>query len=570
MKKGVIIGVSVSVLILIILIAFSFLIKNYTGQIKEGLEINSSVQNDKILKPYYWDHSNLTYSLNKKECGAYGTRRVEKAFEEITRASENKFLFKEANLSKNEKVDINISCSYIDNCYEKILDNPLIEGYYYEEEYEMLCPYDKGISSFEVESGKITSAKLEFVGLANFYEQNPSGSSLSGFSVGDCGYPVAEIRELLKILKGYSLGYDPRIRPAIYSYDYDSKDYSIMNNFQIFSGSDTYQVSSCSGTLKNIDSWIVNNLRNTPDNLGNNEAYFKECQYLPSLDRIEWCQLNASNYSKNEKGCEPITDSFKKDGCYQLVALNKKEYSVCGLIQDNGIKDSCYFNSASFTHSINPCLKITNITRKEWCYQNISVDLLNESNCEYIQDYDRKKWCYEAVAQEKKEDNICSKQGMGNTGICVALANNSINLCYSSTDSEFNQECVIRIAEKNNDPNLCYKIQKQDYYSKINRNIYCISNIAILTKNEFVCSYIKDIGDNKDARIQDYQDWCYYSVAYDKEETQVCSNIKDKPTKDSCYWDLAKIKKDPSVCSLIMDKTWVNYCIKSLDLFKNI
>jgi hypothetical protein len=558
MKKRWLIALAVLVIIGLVVLGFIFKDKLFKEK-AETIEDKNS-ETGSALKLARWDHMPITYSLDENACGTYESRRIARAFEEINNASNGKITFKKLNVTENI-ADLNINCSFIENCYKYLQDIVDYGGYTYEYEYEYTCSYNKALISKE-EEGKPKSISINFIGLGGFYEEKQNPTLMSGFAVGDCGYPIPEIREILKAVLGYGQGYYPSVRPAIYSYDYDIKDYSIMNSFQVFSGLDTYLIGACNKTLKNIDSWIKQDLQNYNSNEELNKNYVEECKNLPTLDRKEWCQINIANSTGNEKYCDVIKDPFKKDGCYQIVAFNKKYSSICYNIADEGIKDSCFYNLASKNKNLEACSGINNITRKEWCYQNVSIVLGNYSKCADIADYDRKNWCYEALAQKSKEDALCYEQNMGLTGICVALANNSKDLCY--IDGTYNHECIIRLAEFNKNPEICYSIQEQDYWSKEDRNIYCIENVAIITRNASVCNYIKNIGDDIDKRIDLHKSVCFWSLAYELENPDTCSEITDSWYKDNCYWDVAKITNKESVCSRISNAQWADLCLRDI------
>ena len=241
-----------SAIILIFLIFFLvYLIKEtsypLSGEVFiENISFNTEDQltNNQYLEKLHWTHMPITYKIvNKKECGKYEERMIWRGFNEIQDATGGVVAFEEV----NDSADIDVSCSFIEDCYEHHIDiEDVSEYYYWKTKYETICAYDKGYSQItEYEGNKILKAEIEIIGLAGFAETDNKG--MSGFSIGDCGYPDTEIHEIL-----HTFGYEHSDNP--YSIMYPSSEsvgYKIRYNDE------------CEYSIKSIDKEIIDDLIKT-------------------------------------------------------------------------------------------------------------------------------------------------------------------------------------------------------------------------------------------------------------------------------------------------------------------
>ncbi len=192
-----------------------------------------------VDKPH-WAHMPVTYSvLNEGECGSYESTRIRRAFGEIMNATNNVVSFRKVN--STESADIEITCSFVENCYKtstEITDD-------YTVRYETICGHKLGVTSTTLQGNKIVRADIKLFGLAGFAETKREGPS--GFYVGTCGHAITEVHELL-----HAFGYQ-------HSADNSSIMYPEADAFSLI----TQKEGACIGSSRAIDSTIIDDLVRT-------------------------------------------------------------------------------------------------------------------------------------------------------------------------------------------------------------------------------------------------------------------------------------------------------------------
>ena len=187
----------------------------------------------------HWTHMPITYYLNEKQCGPYETTRIKRALGSIINATNNIVTFKKVNSSV--AADINVSCTFVEKCYETSVD--IYSDYVIR--YETICKHELGLTKAIIEGNIITEADIELFGLAGFAETKHEGPS--GFYVGTCGHTITETHELL-----HAFGYH-------HSQDNNSIMYPDADVFGLI----TQQSGACKGSEKQIDKDIVENMIKT-------------------------------------------------------------------------------------------------------------------------------------------------------------------------------------------------------------------------------------------------------------------------------------------------------------------
>lgn len=192
------------------------------------------------IKKLHWPHMPVTYFMENEEgCGRYETNRIKKAFRDISNATGNAVVFAQANDSGS--ADIEIRCTFIEDCYE--LSTDIYDDYVIRT--ETICHHPLGLARTIVQGNRLIKANIELFGLAGFAETKREGPS--GFYVGTCGHTITEVHELLHAL-GYGHSEDNR---------------SIMYSGADFFGLVTQKQGACQGSEKAIDASISEDLINT-------------------------------------------------------------------------------------------------------------------------------------------------------------------------------------------------------------------------------------------------------------------------------------------------------------------
>ena len=213
-------------------------IQNFSYSYESGKEAELTGDDFYYLDDLHWTHMPITYFIvNEEECGSYEANKIKKGFDAIENVTEGVVSFKKIDMF----ADIDITCSFIENCYKYEVDIREEEGIVYR--YETICSHKKGIASIKnINGNKILKADIEMIGLAGFAETTGKGSS--GFYIGSCGHPTTEIHEIL-----HTFGYG----------HIDDED-SIMYYQEDAIGFTIQEEGACVGKRKYIDQEITEDL----------------------------------------------------------------------------------------------------------------------------------------------------------------------------------------------------------------------------------------------------------------------------------------------------------------------
>ncbi len=169
---------------------------DYSKDLVSNKEITSRDLELYKKKKVQWEKMPITYHItNEEDCGEYETRKIRRAFDKIQEATDAVVRFEEA--QDKETSNIELTCKYIKDCYQKKIDIRKEEGVIYE--YESICPHEAGVAQITSYEGfTIKKAKIDLIGLAGFAETDGYGAS--GYYIGSCGHPTVEIHEILHVL----------------------------------------------------------------------------------------------------------------------------------------------------------------------------------------------------------------------------------------------------------------------------------------------------------------------------------------------------------------------------------
>ena len=189
----------------------------------------------------HWTHMPLTYKiLNKEQCGTYESSKIKRGFDKIQKATNNTVSFKET----TEEADIELRCSFIENCYKFEIDIDREAGTI--SKSESICAHKRGIARIiKKVDEKILKAEIELIGLAGFAETSRKGTS--GFYIGSCGHATTEIHEILHTF-GYGHNQDPN---SVMYFQEDSVSLTLQ------------KPGDCMGSNKPIDDYIIQDLIDT-------------------------------------------------------------------------------------------------------------------------------------------------------------------------------------------------------------------------------------------------------------------------------------------------------------------
>ena len=215
-------------------------IGNFSYEYAPGREAELTGDEFYFSDKLHWTHMPVTYFItNKEKCGSYESNKIKRAFNEIENTTNGIIYFEE----RDGPADIDITCSFLEDCYEYKVDIRKEEGVIYR--WETICSHKKGIAQIiNIKGNKILKADIELIGLAGFAET--TGKGASGFYIGSCGHSTTEIHEILHTL-GYGHVDD---EDNIMYYQEDSIGYTIQEE------------GACIGKRKYIDEEIIKDLVN--------------------------------------------------------------------------------------------------------------------------------------------------------------------------------------------------------------------------------------------------------------------------------------------------------------------
>jgi len=193
------------------------------------------------IEESHWSHMPITYHITNEEvCKNYESGRIRRAFEKIQNSTDNILQFNEVNAS----ADINVKCSFIEDCYEYKIDLEDHGDFYFKTEWESICDHALGLAEItDYENNRLLNAEIEMIGLDGFVET--TGKGMSGFRVGRCGVLNTEIHEIL-----HTLGVGHSNNPK-----------SIMNPSEEFSGLKIRDKETCENYEEKIDDEIISCLK---------------------------------------------------------------------------------------------------------------------------------------------------------------------------------------------------------------------------------------------------------------------------------------------------------------------
>jgi len=213
-------------------------IETPVSEVQEVVEEIPEIQEPKFDK-LQWGHLPVTYFItNEDECGSYESRRINRAFEEVTTSTDGIVTFKKI----EEDADINVTCTFIKDCYKKWTDVRREENIVYR--YESICQHTKGLAGIrETNNNEIKKAEIFLIGLDGFVETTNRGAS--GYYVGSCGHITTEIHEILHT----------------FNYKHEQSPLSIMYYATELVGFTIQNEGSCIGSKRDIDIRIRDQLK---------------------------------------------------------------------------------------------------------------------------------------------------------------------------------------------------------------------------------------------------------------------------------------------------------------------
>lgn len=294
--------------------------------------------------------------------------------------------------------------------------------------------------------------------------------------------------------------------------------------------------------VSKVDYTICNKIQKERDELN---TEFKD--YINN-DDIKLCYAEVSARMVDISVCDKIQLREKKKECYDEDSLFYIDVGLCKELKTQEERNKC-FNELGLKNfeelgikeqSISVCSKFDEQKTKDYCFSEIATRYEDESTCDLINDNEEKDKCYELVG----------------------VTSNDVSVCDKIQDQDDKNSCYLDVGVEKLDISICEKISNVNL--KVFRNLtqLCIEritekmNIQDLKKGlgVFHCDNILEPYDNA---------MCYFNIAVEKQNAEICQFIDSHPTQNECYMKIATIKKDISICDK-MTPTAREECYNSL------
>lgn len=190
------------------------------------------------------------------------------------------------------------------------------------------------------------------------------------------------------------------------------------------------------------------------------------------------------------------------DGCYWSTAIENEDISICDKITDSRSMGSCYGNIIKETHDYEQCDLLISQISKDTCYLFMA---------------NSKEWCDKIVEIESK--NECHARVIPlslNSNDCDILEGEHLALCY------------YRIGTLTGNGSLCEKISNLSEES-IRLRGDCFIRVATKNSDFSLCN---EAGSEKDQ--------CYYTIAMNTGNPDLCDLLSSSGSKDKCLSVLAE------------------------------
>ena len=294
------------------------------------------------------------------------------------------------------------------------------------------------------------------------------------------------------------------------------------------------------------------------------ESNASHCEKIKETHLRDPCFGFLAMQQRNIDFCNSIEDSGWKDGC--IKSIGSGEGIICENFADETSKDECYNLLAEINQDAASCGKIKRPILKDDCYYHLAVSLNEPSFCDSISSHAISGSCYYSQAGVQigilKDEEYCEKLGEMSDSCYyfLAIIKEDQSFCdkikFDSSDpySIGRSTCKKRVSLSYNDLEINIKKGNLKFCEKSNEPDYCFRDIARNLRDEKLCEKIRD---------QQQKNFCYYYLAEDKQDFNICNQIVELESnnkwsntsvtscQDNIYSELAKRSTDITTCNNI-------------------
>jgi hypothetical protein len=330
------------------------------------------------------------------------------------------------------------------------------------------------------------------------YDICDNGAQISQISIKDCGdlylvqntkntYVFLTEEETCYLNGNWFVGYNDLFKSSIkIVYNYNGHTYTHYGTFGSFvEHNKHFNLEEFKYELEKIKEPEQELAVNSP---------FIDCSNKVGTKLRDCNEINEGIISGNPDYCYTVTDT-NQDRCFFEVGKVLNDSSVCNNIISTQI----------------PCYDCP--TLKDECFDFFGKNELKEEYCNQINNNNTKNNCYIYIAIEKQNVSLCEfvlekYKGIRECENQVAVATQELNICNQLT----------YILERE----LCYK------------------QLGIATMNLSVCNLIVD--------TDQYKKECYYGVAKNNQDTNICYQYSKFLDIEYCLTEIAKITHNSTLC----------------------
>lgn len=298
------------------------------------------------------------------------------------------------------------------------------------------------------------------------------------------------------------------------------------------------------------------------------ESYKKpqDCEWLPEGNARDKCYIDVVKYTLDVNDCYKIQNGNTWFGCILTLAPLAKDTSLCDKLEDMPMRYRCYSSVAATKQDKEICEKTETIPyfKKNECYQKVAVEAKDSSYCLYLEDQNEKNQCLSFLAKETESyehcQNISEPKLKDRCYRDVYYKTKELKVCGFIEDEKERDYCYLYGAPQEfGDTNNCELISNHP-----DGQDRCFNQLAIKTQNSNYCEGINSqkikeycllasscdsnsTSERRDACYKEVMKSSYYFV-------ELCGNFSTTEKQDECY-----LKHNN--CDMVSDTQKRNDCL---------
>lgn len=134
---------------------------------------------------------------------------------------------------------------------------------------------------------------------------------------------------------------------------------------------------------------------------------------------------------------------------------------------------------------------------------------------------------------------------------CNVTGKYIVDECQFITDANEKDECYVSLAEETVNIKYCGKMEDP------RTGFYCLQKIGVMTDDLKICEGIEGKDDY-------WADICYWKIAEQRPDFELCLRIKHQGDKETCLGNIALATKDYNPCTKMLNTTNAINCYQKV------